>query len=66
MSCSINHRENKIQSSGLLPRKWIYLPIPKLKLVESVATELVDEHIVNQIQILYNDITNPLHTLTVL
>jgi len=33
--------------------------------VEPVATELV-EHIVNQIKILYNDITNPVHTLIVL
>jgi len=33
--------------------------------VESIATELV-EHIVNQIQILCNDITNPVRTLTVL
>jgi len=50
---------------GAVTQKVNLFTHSRLKLVESVATELV-EHIVNQIQILYNDITNPVHTLTVL
>jgi hypothetical protein len=48
---------------GCYPESEFIYP-SQLKLVESVANEL--EHTVNQMEILYNDITKPVHTLTVI